>query len=607
MSLSENTNYFISSTDAVLRATPGKAKGNEMNHLIYGDWLKYLGETKSGWAKVRTRGRQNISYTFKGDSEPTIVSATEHGAVFELKQQKKIKKIHYWGKIGWLRVSDIQAERPMEVNFVDVGQGDGCHIVTPDDKVIVIDAGVSDNMNRFLSWRYGLRWRRVKGVDGIPNNDPNAKDPFPTMTCVISHPDKDHYYGFQKVFRNKKLKVAKVYHNGIVERPINDADKNPDLKYTSSSLGGYLESDKGTFLWDVVVTNKELRELLKKHAGTRKLYIPVLQDAVDNNSKVTFKGVSANDEYLKDYEADKDVRFKILGPITEKLSLGNASKNCLKRLKSNDGIVKNGHSIIFQLQIGKLKVMLGGDLNTESEDYLIRHYAETTKDISDIDHDVYELEAKGVNISVDEKKKLDDLYKQREAIISKVRGVFEADVSKACHHGSHHFSESFLRILNSVAVVISSGDKESYAHPRPDALGSFGKYSRGIRPLIFSTELARSTNEFTPIKKHFDRLEYYKKKIANAATPEERKLFERQRDNEKDRNVAVYGMITMRTDGEKVILAQKLEEPGGFDSRWDIHELICHQKHRAVRIQDKDWTLINSLPGCLIDKGEHVP
>ena len=30
----------------------------------------------------------------------------------------------------------------------------------------------------------------------------------------------------------------------------------------------------------------------------------------------------------------------------------------------------------------------------------------------------------------------------------------------------------------------------------------------------------------------------------------------------KDRNVAVYGLITLRTDGEKVILAQKLEVPG---------------------------------------------
>lgn len=33
---------------------------------------------------------------------------------------------------------------------------------------------------------------------------------------VISHPDKDHYYGFLDVFKNLKLKFKTVYHNGVV-------------------------------------------------------------------------------------------------------------------------------------------------------------------------------------------------------------------------------------------------------------------------------------------------------------------------------------------------------------------------------------------------------
>ena len=48
----------------------------------------------------------------------------------------------------------------------------------------------------------------------------------------------------------------------------------------------------------------------------------------------------------------------------------------------------------------------------------------------------------------------------------------------------------------------------------------------------------------------------------------------------KDRNVAVYGMITLRTNGEKVVLAQKLEIPGGEDNKWDIHELRYNQDLR---------------------------
>lgn len=57
---------------------------------------------------------------------------------------------------GWIKTSDIQLERPLEVNFVDIGQGDGCHLVTPSDDHFIIDAGEGDNMYRFLRWRFNL-------------------------------------------------------------------------------------------------------------------------------------------------------------------------------------------------------------------------------------------------------------------------------------------------------------------------------------------------------------------------------------------------------------------------------------------------------------------
>jgi hypothetical protein len=48
-------------------------------------------------------------------------------------------------------------ERPLEVVFLDVGQGDGCLVVTPEDRIFLIDAGVGDNMCRFLKWRFRKR------------------------------------------------------------------------------------------------------------------------------------------------------------------------------------------------------------------------------------------------------------------------------------------------------------------------------------------------------------------------------------------------------------------------------------------------------------------
>ena len=212
--------------------------------------------------------------------------------------------------------------------------------------------------------------------------------------------------------------------------------------------------------------------------------------------------MSKEDGYIDAFGEQEDLRFKVLGPITEEISFGEKSKHCLIRL-GDEGVTKNGHSVVLQLQFGRLKVMLGGDLNTEAEDYLLKHYGEATREVSKLEERIYDLQDKGSTLNTDEAQELAELRTEIEAIVAKGRRHLQVDVMKACHHGSHHFSETFLRTLNAVATVISSGDNESYSHPRPDALGSFGKYSRGIRPLIFSTELARSTKEFTHVFDYF--------------------------------------------------------------------------------------------------------
>ena len=523
MELVKDKSYYVAYTDVVLR---DKASGNSsaVNHLLFGDWLRYEGEQKNGWAFVRCRGSN-----------------------------------------GWLPIKSFREERALEVNFVDIGQGDGCHIVTPDDQVILIDAGEGTNMHRFISWRYNLR-NRVAPADGGP-------EPFTIDHVFITHPDKDHYYGFSNLFEETKLKFERVYHNGIVERPIKSQDKDPELYYPSrDDLGGYLKDGKEKYLWEVVNSNVAMHDLINKHKTTRKLYLSTLRKAVENHADVNFIRVSRQDEFIAGFGDGEEVELKVLGPVTERKSRDNTHHDTLIKLGA-EGVTKNGHSIVLQLHIGKLKVMLGGDLNTESEDYLFQKYCETDKEVSKMEEKILELQHKGNKATADELQELDELTKDLDAIITRARGHFQVDITKACHHGSHHFSESFLKSLNSIATVISSGDKEKYGHPRPDALGSFGKYSRGIRPLIFSTELARNTREFTPVIKFIDKLRAYEEALKNAETDNEKKEIEIAMQEAKDRNVVVYGMITLRTDGDTVIMAQKLEEPGGNDNKWDIHEL----------------------------------
>ena len=116
-------------------------------------------------------------------------------------------KVHCRNVDGYIKKSEIQEKRILEVNFIDVGQGDGCHIATPDDKHILIDAGKGKNMYRYLRWRFNLN---------------RAKAAPPPFTVVISHSDTDHYQGFGSIFSKTKgsaqqFTIKKVYHNGMLE------------------------------------------------------------------------------------------------------------------------------------------------------------------------------------------------------------------------------------------------------------------------------------------------------------------------------------------------------------------------------------------------------
>ena len=94
--------------------------------------------------------------------------------------------------------------------------------------------------------------------------------------------------------------------------------------------------------------------------------------------------------------------------------------------------------------------------------------------------------------------------------------------------------------------------------------------------MIFSTELARSAKETI--------------KNPNALRAEIRELFSLREKAESeevkarldkkiekllenvDRTVTVYGLINVRTDGERVVIAQKLETPAPR-GEWDLHQL----------------------------------
>lgn len=450
-----------------------KPGGKKINELLWGDYCRLYPETDGEWTRIRARGTN-----------------------------------------GWVPRQDLQEDRLLEVNFVDIGQGDGTFIVTPDDRFILIDAGETDNMFRFLRWRFNLKNHPEQVID--------------IDTAIVSHPDQDHYRGFQYLVDSKQFRFRQVLHNGIVERAGEHLFGEP-FKHKSRSYVACvpdLEALRALFADPRSSGTKRYPKLMKsffKWAGDVRM-------------------IAAEDGYVPGYgKSRKNVSLEVLGPVPEQVKTVRAL-----RTFGAPGVTKNGHSVVLMLRYGQTRILLGGDLNIPAEEYLMEHYT-------------------GLDPSNPRKE---------SAIVKKMSKRFQADLAKACHHGSADFSLLFLRSINPHVTVVSSGDDEPHAHPRPDALGAFGKYSRGERPLIFSTEMARSTRESIKnpkaVRERLNRLALAREQ---AETPEKRAKAEKaylMALDELERSVATYGMITVRTDGTRMVVAQMLERVKE-SKRWDIH------------------------------------
>lgn len=457
-------------------AEPGSRK---IQQLIWGDYVLLLGPADgAGWLQVKSRG-----------------------------------------EIGWMKPDDLQDERLLEISFVDIGQGDGTFIVTPDDRFMLVDAGQTDNMKRFLSWRFDLR------------RHPDRKIRFPI--AVVSHPDQDHYKGFSSLIKSDQFQFDTVFHNGIVERAGADA------------LGPRAKVNGTNCITDVIRSSNALKARLADALFTGdKAYPNMLAEGVRNGRIGALVGLSAKDRYLPGFDLGQELSIQVLGPWPETDAAGSL------RWFGDVGKTKNGHSVVLKLCYRDVRVLLGGDLNVPAERHLLRQHLGLEEPAAD-DRDA------------------------EQHYFDAARAIFEVDVAKACHHGSADFTSVFLRAVNPLATVVSSGDDEPHAHPRPDALGSIGKHSRGDRPLIFSTELARSGTENIRDPHVFkDTIQALIARRDSLDDPKKRATLDKQIASQLDgleRSVAVYGMINLRTDGHRVLLAQKLERPRGTGAEWDFH------------------------------------
>lgn len=420
----------------------------------------------------------------------------------------------------------------LKIDFVDVQQGDGAVIETPDGKVILIDGGDNQLFARYLANRFrGSSAERPKVIDCM----------------LVTHGDADHFSGLAKILDSEELKERwkrlfiapqRVYHNGLVKRP--EKIGNTKLKDTERLGKTVARTDPETGEEVLIIT--ELEENLLKVEDTKmnepfqrwKNDLLLYQKRLPNKEKIEFRRLKKGDqafEFISEANPngrDAAIKIDVLAPIPTKI--GNTEglrflRNPPKGPRTSEEFMSvedkkfsksysashtiNGHSIVFRLRYGGFTCMFSGDLNDEAERILTK--AHNRNEIN-----------------------------------------LQSEVFKVPHHGSHDFSGAFVAAVAPIISVISSGDesaRKEYIHPRATILGSLGRYSRIDEPIIFITELVAFFKTEGWFRKRFHQLtddgkNAVKAKADVVSGTDDFYAFSR----------AAFGLVMVRTDGDRLLV-----------------------------------------------------
>ena len=373
-------------------------------------------------------------------------------------------KVRARGSVGAMLVDDLAKDPLLEIYFIDVGQGDGVLVRTPDGRHLLIDGGLErrkqltgKNAADFVDWKfffdYGDHCIRLDSM-------------------MASHSDNDHYGGLHDLVRqtaaaDRELDCGTVsietFHHPGLSRWSEDELADPPHK---DGLGPRKDNRFIRLLDD---RQDAERAVVGERDGekTEKLsrdWCAFIKAILDNPEQpaTRFERVGVERDLLqgggalpKLWESRDHCDVLVLGPVFENFEGGLALPDI-----GDKSINTNGHSICLRIDYHDARILLTGDLNKKSMGWLSESYGDRM-------------------------------------------GAWECDVAKACHHGSHDISYRFLEKVHAAATIISSGDAEGHAHPRPEIVGAsaisgFRSIDRGkdrvLTPLIYMTEVERSVS-----------------------------------------------------------------------------------------------------------------
>jgi beta-lactamase superfamily II metal-dependent hydrolase len=434
-------------------------------------------------------------------------------------------KVTARGLPGYMFPADLGDTSLLELYFIDVGQGDGVLIRTPDDRHLLIDGGYNrlkqptgKNAADFVDWKFTRDYGQSK---------------ITLDAMIVSHNDADHYGGLWDLLNPAGR--AELQARAVAVNKLYTAGVGWFTNGTTRSLGRTATSNKQKFLVDLVHDRAALLAYLDPQANPRFQgeWADFMRCVAESGCPV--QRLSDRTAWLEGFEPGSGaVSIRVLGPV--ETTVGAKKQSGLRWLGSASQST-NGNSLLLRVDYGRTRMLLTGDLNAAAQADLLAQFAGR-------------------------------------------RQEFACDIAKACHHGSDDCSVEFLRALSPGATVISSGDSEGHGHPRPAIVAASAltghvqtENDRLVTPLIYSTEIARSyrLGEVRAVEKRgagsvgaLKELVAQIEETSSGALNPTRKT--RPLAGARLVSGVVYGLVNVRTDGRKLLCATLNEA----DRTWDV-------------------------------------
>lgn len=248
------------------------------------------------------------------------------------------------GAKGKMNVSDLTSDALLEVYFVDVGQGDGILVRTPDGRHMMVDGGLERNKQQtgknaadFVDWKFFFDYGHYR---------------IKLESMLASHSDNDHYGGLHDLVRTSEMAEREldclgvdidVLHHPGLSRWSNNKNANPKHK---DGLGAHKDGAYIQLLGDRADAEKAVsKTATEKLSGPWKRFI---SDVLKNSKRTKVERLVLEQASLstcglipKLWPTQAGCSIHVLGPIAKKVGAKLGLPNFGKKSFNTNGPISS--------------------------------------------------------------------------------------------------------------------------------------------------------------------------------------------------------------------------------------------------------------------------